>query len=261
MPVELEIDGKKVTFQDDEIVKMSKAQAATTQKGQHAAAVLSACEKHGVTPEEFLSRSEGAFSLLADLVDSKVIDNEGKLVTADPSLPPGTPANPSPPPGPGNPNPSDKMEEIVAKALAPALEQAFKPFSEKIAAMEQDQGKLIQRAVAGDLKAQVQGVEDDDIPKILAAAKADPSKKLMEHAKERVAIKATERASIEKEVLEKYNIDPEKNDPNLRKELAEGGAGIFIKGKEVSFDAKEGDEKTVTPAEASAQYLDAQENT
>lgn len=257
MPIELEIDGQKVTFQDDEIVKMHQGRAAMTQKTQAAAAVLSACEKHGISPEEFAQRSEGAFGVLSRLIDEGVIDNEGNVVAKPADPPKDPPPGGGDPPGGNDPLPPSKVDEVIAKALAPAIEGALKPMMEEMGKLKETNLKLTQRAVISDLKRDVPGVTDEDIPKILAAAKEDPSKKLTEHAKVQVETRQSERAALKKEILKEHGIDPDA-DPNRRKEVAEGGAGVLVEGKKISFK-KDPEGKSITPREATAAFLEAQE--
>lgn len=244
-------------YSADDIQNLLSQSEAATQKSQQASAVLNAAEKYGLTPEDLLTQAEGAFSVMANLINDGVIDNQGNLVkkpegegkqasSGSNQIPPGSSQGGEggqPPPGSSNsPDPS------VQQAL-----EAVQRMEQKIQDIDRAQSGLIRSTFADKLRSQYSNLGDEEIEKVFTNSMNDTTKSIWDHAQEISEGKSRREQDLRKKHAEEFGVDLEKFDENKLKEGGPGGgAAVVPEGKKVSFTKGE---KTVTPREAATEFL------
>lgn len=259
----IQVDGKDYSVED--VQNIIKQGAAATQKAQEVAGVLAAAEKYGVDPETYIAQAEGAFGVMSQLIQDKVIDEKGNILKAAVEKPP------APEPGgdddfmklfnlsAGNTSDlkgADKVAAIVAKALGPQFEE-MKKLGERVAAVDKTQGDMIRLNLQEKVMSKFPALKPSDVSQVFGSAMNDRSKSLWEHAEVLSNAKTAELGEMRKTHAKEFGIDITKFDENkLKEQEAGGGAGVLYKGKKFSFDVKKGDPDAVNPLKASMEYLE-----
>lgn len=231
---------------------IEQIQALETSAGA-AAKLVQKAQQYDLDVDSFVSHSEQALGITADLLKQGVIKPDG---TIDLSKAQGGGASKDPPGGLFNqgggrdPDPSSMqtVEAIVSKAM--------EKIGERLETVERGQSKLFEDRVRSKLKTDHPEFTDDDISYILTESRAR-RKPLLEVAKSRAGmmgerekqIREDERGKLAKE----YGLDYE--ELNKQKTLdPDQGAATFTQGKRLSFKKGEG---TVTPRDATLAWLKA----
>lgn len=260
----IEVDGKDYSVED--VQNLVKQGTAATQKTQEVAGILAAAEKYGVDIETYLGQAEGAFGVMSQLIADKVIDEKGNIIKVES----GKPINNKPgeeedldklfnlPAGDTKGLAGvDKVAAIVAKALAPQLENIEK-LGERVAAVDKTQGDMIRLNLEEKVVSKFPNLKPSDVSQVFGSAMNDRSKSLWEHAETVSKAKASDVGLLREEHAKEFGVDLNKFDENkLKEQKAGGGAGVMFEGKKFSFNAKHGDEKSVTPAKAAAEYIES----
>lgn len=252
--LEIEIDGKKQSFDAEAVTNLVAQQAGATQKTQEVKEIVDAAAKYNLTPVEYIQQTEGAFAVISKLVDSKIIDDQGNVIVVEKKgdLPAGDPP-PLPKPLVG--------EERTNAIVADALKSVVDPLKEGMKVLQEDNTKLIR----AQLEMQVQGkhptLSRDDISDLLVVASQDGKKNLMDHAQEMVERKKVGKAESRAEYAKEFNINLEEFDANkLREDDPGGGAAALFEGKKFSFDSRgkhSKDKNVVSPKNASHGFVQA----
>lgn len=250
----VEIDGQKKEFTPDDVTNLINQQASATQKTQKVAAIMQACDKYGIEPDVYLGQAEGAFSVMSDLINKGIIDNEGKLIEKKP--------DPNIDPSPGTPSPGSPVDEktaaIIAKTLAP-LTDTVKTIASRIDKMEDDQVSLLQMDIERQIKEKHPDFSQKEISHLLGVAASDRTKKksLWDFAedmkKEKAELASNYRAAHAKE----FGVNLEDFDANkLDDQDGGGGAAAFVKGKKMTF--KRGVKDGISPKQATIEFMKRQ---
>ena len=259
----IQVDGKDYSVED--VQNIIKQGQSATQKAQEVAGVLAAAEKYGVDPETYVAQAEGAFGVMSQLIADKVIDEKGNILKAK------TPETKGDETGgdddlmklfnlPAGDTSSlkgaDKIAAIVSKALGPQFDE-IKKLGERVAAVDKTQGDMIRLNLQEKVMAKFPVLKPSDVSQAFGSAMNDRSKSLWEHAEALANVKTAELASLRTTHAKEFGIDLTKFDENkLKEQEAGGGAGVLFKGKKFSFDAKAGDDNSVSPAKAAAEYIE-----
>ena len=259
----IEVDGKDYSVED--VQNLVKQGASATQKMQEVAGIKAAAEKYGVDVETYLGQAEGAFGVMSQLINDKVIDEQGNTIKKAGKEPTDTE-----PRGdvdfeklfnlPAGDTKGlagiDKVAAIVAKALEPQL-AGMKELGDKVAAVDKTQGDMIRLNLEEKVIGKFPNLKSDDVSRVFGSAMQDKSKSLWEHAETVSKAKASDVSSLREEHAKEFGINLGKFDENkLKEQEAGGGAGVLFKGKKFSFNAKHGDKDSVTPAKAAAEYIE-----
>lgn len=240
----IEVDGEEKTFKSEDVQNLLSQQASATQKTQQVSAILKAAEKFDMKPEDFVSQAEGAFSVIAEMIDQGFVDEKGNILKkkADPKDIDFTPT------------PKDKNLGLPADKVADIVKKALEPFVKKLDGLEQDQSQLTRLRIADSIKDSFKNLKDKDISQLFAIANSDRTKTLMQHAETLSKAKVTEQSLTREEIAKEFGIDVKKFDANkLLEQDAKGGASTMFKDKKFSF--KKGKD-SVTPRQAMHEFLD-----
>lgn len=257
------VDGKD--YSEEDVQNLIKQGAAATQKTQEVAGILAAAEKYGVDPETYLAQAEGAFGVMSDLITNKVIDEKGNILKKEVKTETKTDTSTGDEGldklfgistgGASGLKGADKIAEIVAKALGPQLE-GMKKLGEKVAAVDKTQGDMIRLNLEEKVMTKFPNLKPNDVSQVFGRAMEDRSKSLWDHAEDLSKVKATELGVLREAHAKEFGIDLTKFDENkLKEQKAGGGAGVLFQGKKFKFDPKSGDEDSVSPAEATKEYI------
>ena len=260
----IEVDGKDYSIED--VQNLVKLGASATQKMQEVAGIKAAAEKYGVDIETYLGQAEGAFGVMSQLIADKVIDEKGDRIKTVPAK---EPAKDDSDGGvdldklfnlPGGDTSglkgADKITAIIAKALGPQLD-AMKQLGDRVAAVDKTQGDMIRLNLEEKVTTKFPNLKSSDVSQVFGAAMQDRSKSLWEHAEAASKAKASDVNLLRGEHAKEFGVNLEKFDENkLKEQEAGGGAGVLFKGKKFSFNPKKGDEETVSPRQAAAEYIE-----
>jgi len=261
------VDGKDYSAEDvQNLINQGKA---ATEKTQKVAAVLSAAQKYGVDVDTYLAQAEGAFDVVSDLIQNKVIDEHGKLIQQKRDL--GNSGNQKAEDdlasllnldkGGNLDNTSQltgdaKLEAIISKALSPHMENINK-LAERVSLVDKTQGDMIRLQLEEKVGEKFPNLSKSDISQVFGSAMADKSKSLWDHAEMLSKVRTGELSELRKKHAEEFGVNLEDFDANKMKEQeAGGGAGVLFKGKKFSFDPKKGDEDAISPKQAAIEYIE-----
>jgi hypothetical protein len=246
--VVVKVGDEEKTFTAQDVEGLVAKQSEATQKAQSAAAVLNAAEQLGIDPEQFLARSQAAFTVLNDLVEQKVIDDEGQVIVKTAKEEPPTKTDDEDLPA-GGPT-MDRTTKAILKALAPTFDKIEERFSNA----ERDMTRVNRIMIQDKILQEHPSLNGDDVMRIFGMAKANPQKSVLQHAEDFSKAKDEARQQQEKEFADKYGVNlDEFNENKLKESSDEGGAAAMFKGKKMSF--RKG-ENTVSPREATKEFLD-----
>ena len=237
------IGGEDKTFKAEDIVNLVSQQASATQKTQQVSAVIKACEKFGLDPDAFVNQAEGAFSVIADLIEKGYVDEQGnilekKVVKPDINF---------------NQDLGNKGNNFSDDKVAAIVSRVLEPIAKKLGAIEQDQAQLTRLRISDSIKGNFKNLEDKDISQLFAVASHDRSKTLMQHAGEMSKAKDKGYLDTKRAIAKELGIDLDKFEANkLMEQDAKGGASAMFKEKQFSF--KKGENK-LTPREAMLEFM------
>jgi len=250
--IEIEIDGTKQTLTSEDVVNLKAQQASATQKSQQVASILQAAEKFGMTPEQLLTQAEGAFSVMTDLIDRKLINEKGEILSPAADPPPARPDVPVVPL-----DTSTTASEL--KRIMTTL-KGLEAIPDRLKQIENDQSFILRTGLSDKIKARHPELSDEDISRAFAAAMSDPAKKpVWDHAADLSTQKKTLQAQIRADHAKEFGINITEFDENKLMEQSGEGASAHFKGKKFSFrKGKRAGENSVSPMEAATEYLNRQ---
>lgn len=227
-----------------------------------AQAILDACARYNLEPEEFLANSMGSFSLINDLMKAGIIDEEGKVLAQGKKEERVTEKDEkhleflkS-----GGGTGGSKVEDIVGRALS-GVSSEVKGLAEKMEKIQSIQTGMIQADFEAKIKGKYPELSDQDVERVLRNAMSDPKKSLWQHAEAVNAERGGEKEKMLKGVAEKLKIPWDvfskrlSGDENsLKEQTPLGGVAPLIQGKKFSLFKKEGKE-WITPKQAAMEYF------
>lgn len=250
MVIELEIDGEKKTFSPEDVTNLLAQQAGATKATQAAAAIVDAAKKYNMTPEEYVGHSEGAFSTLTKLNEDGIVDETGKIVTK--KEPEGDPDKVIP-----KTTPADKT---IASAKLRELETTVKGLAgitDRVSAVEEDVAGVLRGGIQEKILKEYPVLNKEDVSKIFGSAMADRNKTVWDHAKDAAEAKKVSDATTRAHYAKEFGVkDLAKFDANkLLEQDGNAGASAVVVGKKISFKAKPGDPNSITPRQATTEFL------
>ena len=242
--ITVDVDGESKSFSSDDIQNLVSQQASATQKTQQVSAVMKACDKFDMDPEVFTSQAEGAFSVIANLIDAGVVDEQGNIIKKeskqnDISFNKTTSSNKS------HESSEDKIFSVINKVL--------EPLTKKFEVLEKDQMHLTRLRVNDSIQGKFKNLDEKDMSELFATAGADKTKTLMQHAE--VFSKKKDDSFLEQKrtIAKELGVDYDEFTANaLREQGAEGGAAGLFKDKKISF--KQGKD-SLSPKAAMAEFF------
>jgi len=253
------------SYTANDVQSMLAAQAEATRVMQQFAEVQKAASRYGVSPVDFVRQAEGSFAAVSDLIDKKVIDEQGNLLLngakgsdEDDELmtllglgEKSTPAGQAPPPG----EPSDAGK---TKALLRALQEvrgSTGQLAREVEQLKRDNAALLRYNLATKLQGAFPGLAEDDVNLVLERARGDKTKSLADHAKELLGRRAVIEAKAKEDLAKQLGIENLDAHLNSLKQQKEGGVGAMFQGKKMSFKPKDGN--AVHPRDAANAFLAA----
>lgn len=251
--ITVRIGEESKTLTADDVKGLLEKEASVTQKAQSVAEVMKAADRYGLTPEEFLLQSEGAFRTMANLMDHGVIDKTGKIITESKPKDEGAKNRGNQSLG-GNQGGSGNQTDDVLSIVKQAMGDVLGPVTKRMEQLESDQDNLIRLDFERQLMKAHPNLDKDDVSRIFATASHDRKKTLFDHAADYAADKDKKLNSMKAEWAKEMGIDLEQ--ANRLKEMgSEGGASALIKGKKVKFGASSKDPNVVSPLKAAREFL------
>lgn len=225
--------------------------------------IKKASEKYDVDPDTYIQQAEGSFATIGQLIEGKVIDEQGNVVVKkeEPKADP----EPKPKGDPGSLfdtkglSGDEKTAAIIAKALEPVASRLEKleGSQQKIA---EDFSLSRRLELERDLKKKHPDLDDYDVSRVFATAMNDQKKNLWEHAKDYSEVKAGRVAKQREEFAKEMGVDLEDWEKrNKLKDMtpAEGMATV-TSGAKLSFKNRRGDKDAVTPRQAMTEFFKRQ---
>ena len=225
----------------EDVTNLISQQASATQKTQQVAALMSAADKFGLTPEDLVTQAEGAFAVMSDLIEKQVIDNKGNIIAKALTTPP----EPAPAVKPTDSTGLVKRMETIEASLA--------KLPDRIDLVERDQTNMIRLDLQRNIQAKHKNLSDDDVTKLFGIAMRDKTQTVWQHAEVLSKANTQTVADIRTTHAKEFGIDLEVFDANkLNEQDAKGGAGVLFKDKKFSFKKGEG---AVTPRQATQEFF------
>jgi hypothetical protein len=243
--ITVEVDGESKNFSSDDIQNLVSQQASATQKTQQVSAVLKACNKFDMNPEVFVGQAEGAFDVIANLIDAGVVDEQGNIIKKEVEQKKVNTSFSNANQGGTSTSSDDKMLSVINKVL--------EPLTKKFEALERDQMHLTRLRVNDTINGKFDNLDERDMSEIFATAGADKTKTLMQHA-ESISKKKGDNLLEQKRALAKeLGVNYDEFTANaLREQGSDGGAAGLFKDKKISF--KKGKD-SLSPKAAMADFL------
>lgn len=240
----VEVDGESKSFSSDDIQNLVSQQASATQKTQQVSAVMKACDKFDMNPDTFVGQAEGAFSVIANLIDAGVVDEQGNIIKKeqkkdDISFNKNTNSNR------GHESSEDKILSVISKVL--------EPLTKKFEVLEKDQMHLTRLRVNDSIQGKFKNLDEKDLSELFATAGADKTKTLMQHAEVFSKKKDDNFLEQKRAIAKELGVDYDEFTANtLREQGAEGGAAGLFKDKKISF---KGGKNSLSPKAAMAEFF------
>ena len=252
----LEIDGEEKTFTPEQVLDMHKNLASATQNSQKAAPLLKLAEQVGLDPDDLSQQIPGAFSLIQDLVDQGIIDQDGNVIKQKAVAANADDDN-------DNDDSSSSSDQISASKIAALieakLEEKLTPFQKAIQDLGNTSTGLQRAEISRRLKTEYQdaNLSDEDVTTIMSMSRASRGKMNLRQAAENFIGKRQEQLTqMEQQILKKYKeagVDLSQFDLNsLKEQDADSVAARITQDKKLSFRKGEG---TISPAQAAKDYL------
>ena len=243
--ITIDVDGESKSFSSSDIQNLVSQQSAATQKTQQVSAVLKACNKFDMNPEVFVGQAEGAFDVIANLIDAGVVDDQGNIIQKETAQKKVNTSFNNTNQGETSISSDDKMLSVINKVL--------EPLTKKFEALEKDQMHLTRLRVNDTINGKFDNLDERDMSEIFATAGADKTKTLMQHA-ESISKKKGDNLLEQKRALAKeLGVNYDEFTANaLREQGSDGGAAGLFKDKKISF--KKGKD-SLSPKAAMADFL------
>jgi len=243
--ITVEIGGEAKSFSPDDIQNLVSQQSAATQKTQQVSAVLKACNKFDMNPEVFVGQAEGAFDVIANLIDAGVVDEQGNIIKKDVEPKTKDVAFSNANHNVSNISSEDKMLGVINKVL--------EPLTKKFEALEKDQMHLTRLRINDTISGKFDNLNESDMSEIFASAGADKTKTLMQHAEIISKKKGDSLLEQKRAIAKELGVDYDEFTANaLREQGSDGGAAGLFKDKKISF--KKGKD-TLSPKAAMADFF------
>lgn len=263
------VDGKDYTPED--VKSLLENSASVTQKAQQVQKILDAAKAYGVEPDEFVQHAEGAFSVITNLRDQGLINQDGEVVIPKVAKVPGKETTEL-----DEEEfltgliPEDEKKKRVSKSDSAVL-AALNQINKKLQALEgsvvetRDTQTLMARLTQQDkIKAVYPDLQDEDISRVFAetARLRSQGKKtsIMDVAKLVNEDAVNRRSTIERAFAERHNINYDQlkagqtDKPKSMAELDEAGIMAVTGQKKINLFPKPG-KGEVTPAAALKGFL------
>lgn len=259
--------GEKEYSADDVNNLLTQAEAGT-KASQQLGVVSDFMKKVGAeSVEELVANVDGAYTVLNNLLEAGVINENGELVESSSSK--GDKLK-------GKEGERDlddvlnaqnfakqkgsqKMNDLVQEALQGALE----PLQKKLSEISDVQTSMLRKDVAREIQAKHPELDNEDVERVFGTAMHDKSKSIWQIAEARAESKKAKLGSFEEEFAKKYGLDleelrkkqAEENDPNKVKQGGkEGGSSVLSEGKKITL--RRGVKDGVHPKDLAKQYLE-----
>jgi hypothetical protein len=264
-PVEKITVGDK-SYSANDVQSMLAAQAEATRVLQQFSEVQKAAQRYGVSPIDFVRQAEGSFAAVSDLIDKKIIDEQGNLLQkgalgddeGDDDLLALLGVKETPPQGPAATPPGAPPGAGKTKALLRAFQEikgSTGQLAREVEQLKKDNAALLRYNLATKLQASFPELVEEDVNLVLERARGDRTKSLAEHAKLVVEKRRSVEDQARKALAKQLGIEDLDNHLNSLKQQKEGGIGTMFQGKKISFKPK--DANSVHPREAAEAYLKA----
>lgn len=254
-------------YSAQDVQSMLAQQAEATRVLQEFAEVQRAAQRYGMSPADFTRQAEGSLAAIADLMDKKVIDEQGNLIAQGPAagaddddpfevlLRGAKPEAPKGTPGPGG-TPAELTG--IQRALVQALGEirGFKKDAiREIEALKRDNAALLKYNLSSKLRQTFPGLEDEEIDVVLERARGDRTKSLADHAKALLDRKTSMRKAAQLELAKQLGIENLDEHLTSLKQQTENGTAAALRGRKISFRPGK---DSVSPREATEAFLNAQ---
>jgi len=255
--ITVKIGEESKTLKAEEVVNMLNQQAGVTQESQKVAAIRDAASKYGMDAEGYVEQAEGSFGTLTKLFDAGVIDKEGNILKPDGDK--GILPDPDPnKDGDHKPDPANANIEAIVDAVSKRMEKTLEVLTKGQEGLSKNVQNTMKLGLKREVMAKHPELNEADVLNVLDSAQANTKKTLWDHAKDAVSAKATKTEEMDKHYAEKYGVNLEEfNKRNALKEQGAdgGGAAAVVVNKKISFKAKRGDDKVVTPKQATIEFM------
>lgn len=242
--ITVDVDGELKTFSSDDIQNLVSQQASATQKTQQVSAVMKACDKFDMNPDTFVGQAEGAFGVIANLIDAGVVDEQGNIIKKE-SKQGDVSFNKTQSQNKGQESSEDKILSVISKVL--------EPLTKKFETLEKDQMHLTRLRVNDSIQGKFKNLDEKDISELFAIAGADKTRTLMQHAEVFSKKKDDSFLDQKRAIAKELGVDYDKFTANtLREQGAEGGAAGLFKDKKISF---KGGKDSLSPKAAMAEFF------
>ena len=252
-------------YSAEDIQSLVGQASAATSKSQQVSAILDACKKYDMEPDEFLEQAVGGFTVLGDLIEKGIIDAQGNIaekkapesgssdeVDLDAILNLKKKDNAS--------GSEDKVAALVAKALEPMTER----FNAALKDVKEVQTNMIRKDYQRDIMAKYPNLDAEDVSKVFGLAMQDRTKSVWDVAKNASETKAARQVEADKAFCEKHGLNYEElvkkgefqDENSLKENGPEGGAAALTEGRKITFRTRGVDPKErISPLEATQNYF------
>lgn len=264
----IKVGEKEYTPEDIQGLLSQTSQA--TAALQRLSVVEQAAARYGLSVEDYVKQADGGLSVVGDLLERGVIDQEGNLVTRKQQSEQG---------GDGEDDlmkllqgdqQTAKRENHDAggqmKAMLQALQEikgTIDPLKQEIDSLKQDNAALLRHAMVTKLKGELPDLSDEEANEAIVKAQRDRSKGLAEHAKAILGKKSSLVSEAQLKLAKELGVvgeqatveDLTQHLNGLKQQDPSGGAASLAKGKKFSFRPSAEAKDVVTPGQAANEYF------
>lgn len=223
--------------------------------------VLQMADRYGVDMQTLVRQSEGSMALVSKLLDEGVINEKGEVVLepkqesrTEPRSNPQQSRLPWEKDAKSGQDALSVGEEKILEIVQRALGNTLKPVEERLKDLEGDITSMTEERLRNKLKEQHPDLEDFEIKQLFSQAMSDRSKSLWDHAAEFSKYKQSKLDELRKKHAEEFGVNLEEVERNkLKQQDGSKGPATVVQGKSISF--KKGSENTVTPMQATLEYM------
>jgi len=253
------------TYTPEEVAQIVAQQKELEQKVAKYADVDKALSRYEMDPKGFIEHADGAFAVLSELIDKKVIDEKGNVL-----IQPGTPPAKDKgnemddlaallgQQGSGNQDGDNALPPAAAKALQSisTLEEKLDKVVNTLSKLDETQADIIRVNLQDKIMAKHDILEEKDVSAILGIAMKDRTKDVYAHAEDYAKQKKERLDQMKAEWAKELGIDLKRyNENKLLESGPQGGASILTKGKKLAFRGRGRGDDVVTPLQATMEYL------
>lgn len=258
------------TYTTEDLQSMLAQQSEATKVLQQFAEVKRAADRYGLSPLDFVKHAEGSFGVVSELIDKKVIDAQGNLVTASKGEFDELDEGDDDPFAALMGEPPDKKQTATQKSQVgdgkmKALFQAFNEvksmagqLAEEVNALKKDNAALLHYNLSTKLKQSFPDLTDQDVNLVLERARGDRTKSLAQHAEEVLGQKTNLKKQAQVELAKQLGIENLDEHLNKLKQQKEGGTAAMFTGKKIQLGLKSKDKDAVSAREAAEAFFAAQ---